>query len=392
MLDNLTPAENIQPKRDWRPGVEFDGETGVATTPGYDQEPQNFDEFLVDAGLDPEGIEVIPPVRTSRWQQQKDGELVWLTSYRFTFKRKGADFDLPLAFSQAKKNIKKAKPVTKPDEALVVLWSDLQVGKVDHDGDLPDFLQRVSNIKHQLLTKAKGYAKVIFVDLGDTIENFDNKAKEHQLQSNSLSIMDQVDLATTLAWETIRDLAATVPTVTYASVGSNHCQWRINGKPVGKATDDWGVFIGRQLARLAQQTQTKNITFIEPQPYDETLAIDVFNDEFHILGIVHGHQVRAPHLIKDWWAKQMLGSQPVSAANILVHGHFHHLRQQEAGALKRGNQTASRYIIGASTMDNGSNWYRNLQGEEAQPGLVCFPLSKGQDYTGTMWKLTDKNL
>jgi len=65
--------------------------------------------------------------------------------------------------------------------------------------------------------------------------------------------MEQVDLATTLAWEHIRLLAERVLTLTYASVGSNHCQWRRNGKVVGKSTDDWGVFIGRQLARLAKE-------------------------------------------------------------------------------------------------------------------------------------------
>ena len=131
------------------------------------------------------------------------------------------------------------------------------------------------------------------------------------------------------------------------------------------------------------------MTFVEPQPWDESLAIDVFDDDFHILGIVHGHQVRRAEGIRDWWAKQMLGSQPVAAANILVHGHFHHLRLQEAGGVSRGDRVASRYIIGASTLDNGSNWFRNSQGEEATPGLVCFDLHQGQDYQGTVHKITE---
>lgn len=100
MLDNLKPADKIITPKDYRPGVEFDGNEGTATTPGYESEPDNFDEFLQDAGLEPEGIEVIPPVRTSRWQQQKDGELVWLTSYRFTFRRKATGLDLPLLIGE----------------------------------------------------------------------------------------------------------------------------------------------------------------------------------------------------------------------------------------------------------------------------------------------------
>ena len=63
MLENLRPADKVTLSPSLRPGIEFDGSEGTATTPGYDKEPENFNEFLVDAGLDPEGIEVIPPVR-----------------------------------------------------------------------------------------------------------------------------------------------------------------------------------------------------------------------------------------------------------------------------------------------------------------------------------------
>ena len=135
VLDNLQPADKVALSRESRPGVEFDGVEGTATTPGYDSEPENFNEFLLDAGLDPEGIDVIPPVRTSRWQQQKDGELVWLTSYRFNFRRRLAGIDLPLLMAEATKKLKPSKPKKAGDKALVVLWSDLQVGKVDYRGD-----------------------------------------------------------------------------------------------------------------------------------------------------------------------------------------------------------------------------------------------------------------
>ena len=127
MLDNLKPAEKIQSKSKYKPGIEFDGSEGTAVTPGYDSEPENFDEFLIDAGLDPDSIDVIPPVRTSRWQQQKDGELVWLTSYRFNFKRKTAGIDLPLLLAEAQKKIKLTPLKQTSDKALVILWSDLHV-------------------------------------------------------------------------------------------------------------------------------------------------------------------------------------------------------------------------------------------------------------------------
>jgi len=389
MLDNLKAAAKVRIPEKVSPSVEFDGNEGTAVTHGYDSEPENFDEFLIDAGLDPADIDVIPPVRTSRWQQQKDGELIWLTSYRFTFRKKRSGIDLPLLMAEAKKSRKKTTKVGTADKALVVLWSDLQVGKVDVRGGTPELLARVELAQSRLmdLVKREKPSRVVFADVGDTVENFDNAAREAQLQSNDLSIMEQVDLATTLAWQTIRCLAEVVPTVTYASVGSNHCQWRKNGKVIGKTTDDWGVFIGRQLARLASETGTDNIRFVEPQPHDESLAVDVFDDQFHVLGIAHGHQGSRPDRIPTWWRQMAFGSQPVAQASILVTGHFHHVRLQELGSLDRPDGTASRWWIQASTMDNGSSWFRKMSGEDSQPGLVTFMLEKGQDFTGTIWKL-----
>ena len=383
MLDNLKPAVKVEAPSGFRPGVQFDGVEGVATTPGYSSEPNNFDEFLIEAGYDPAGIEVIPPMRTSRWQRY-DGE--WLTSYRFHFRRKGeAGLDLPVLMSQAFKDVKLKPLKDTADKALVVLWSDLQVGKVDYRGNSQTLVDRVALMQQRLvkLVKEQKPKKIIFCDTGDTIENFSNAASMAQLQGNDLSIMEQVDLATTFAWQTLKQLVTLVPDVTYASIGSNHCQWRVGGQTVGKATDDWGVHIGRTLARLAHETELP-ITFIEPQPHDETLALDVFGDGFHILGLAHGHQVNRPDMMADWWRKQAFGKQPVAGATILAHGHFHHLRVTELGSNDRGN---SRFIVMASTLDNGSGWYKLRSGEDSIPGLVTMVLEQGVEFTGTVYKL-----
>ena len=387
LLENLEPAEKITRPVSVKPAVEFDGSEGTAVTGGYSEEPQNFNDFLIDAGIDPDGIEVIPPVRTSRWQQQKDGELVWLTSYRFTFRKKTSDgIDLPILMREAERGVKKRQPKQPTDRALVVCWSDLQVGKVDYRGNSASLIERVERTAADLIEMIKKDKpeRVIFADVGDTVENFYNANAPQQNYSNDLSIMEQVDVATTLAWRTIRALAEHVPKVTYASVGSNHCQFRMNGKAIGKPTDDWGVFIGRQLARLASEVGITNVSFREPQPQDETLAIDVFDDNYHILGIAHGHQARRPDLMATWWRQQAFGHQPVAAATTLVHGHFHHLRITEMGSNHNGT---SRFLVMAPTMDNGSNWFRMVSGEDSIPGLAVFYLNKGEPFTGTVYKL-----
>lgn len=388
MLENLsTPAPKITAPSGWNPSVEFDGTEGTAIlAPVQDDEKPDFDKFLVDAGFDPNLVEIVGEPRTSRWQVARPFPLepMWLTSYKFRFRKRNAVIDLPLLYSQVKKTKKvEPKPVDS-GRAFVILWSDLQVGKADHRGGTEEFLQRVEEKKNALLAKVKEQKpeKIVFCDVGDTIEGFSNAANLMQLQSNTLSIMQQVDLATTLAWDVLKDLCKFAP-VTYLSVGSNHCQWRVSKQRVGNTLDDWGIHIGRTLARLAKEVGLP-IQFFEPQPHDESLAHDIFGDNFHILGLWHGHQSSRPDQVPTWWRQQAFGKQPVHAATIGVSGHFHHLRIQELGSTPRGS---SRYWIQAATLDNGSGWFRQTSGEDSQPGLVCFALEKGKDFTGTVWKL-----
>ena len=386
LLDNLEPAKKVEPTPFGKPGVIFDGNKGEATTP-YLKTSKDWTDWLTEAGYDPDHYEVIGNPRTSKWQQREDGE--WLTSYRFTFRIKQSDaIDLPLLYAEAKKAVKnkpKTLQVTKTDKALVVLWSDLQVGKVDHRGGTPQLIQRVEETRERLLAliKKEKPEKVLFCDVGDTIENFINAADTHQVYSNDLSIMQQVDLATTLAWETLKAIAQHVPEIVYLTVGSNHCQFRINKQKIGSGTDDWGVHIGRTLARLSQEVGLP-IKFVEPQPHDESLAFDVFGDQFHVLGLWHGHQSPRPDQVPTWWRQQAFGAQPVAAATIGVSGHFHHLRILELGSTPRGT---SRFWVQASTLDNGSDWWRKQSGEDSQPGLVTFVLQKNVDFTGTVHKL-----
>lgn len=380
MLENLQPAVKVELPPNVRVGIEFDGTEGVAQTPALDA--PDFDTFLLDAGFNPDEIEIVGTPRTSRWQKY-DGD--WLTSYRFHFRKKAAVLNLPLLLAEAKKNVK-LKPLPKPEpKALVVLWSDLQVGKVDYRGNSQSLIERVGIMQQRLeaLVKKEKPSKIIFCDTGDTIENFGNAADLQQLQSNDLSIMEQVDLSITLAYQTLRQLHSLVQDITYVSVGSNHCQWRVNKQVVGKASDDWGVFIGRQLARLSKESGL-NIRFIEPHPHDESLALDVFEDGFHILGVAHGHQAKRPDMMGTWWRGQAFGRQPVADATVLVHGHWHHLRVTEMGSTPRGT---SRFLVMASTMDNGSGWWKKTTGEDSVPGLVTFLLEKEVDFSGTVYKL-----
>lgn len=379
MLENLNTAKKLENSPFGTPSVTIDGSIGEAVTPGL-TEGQDYSEFLRDAGLDPDRVELTAPPRISRWQVY-DGS--WRTAYKLVFRvNEGEALNLPLLYAQAKKAKAPKPPVkTNKDKALVIAWSDLQIGKTDSRGGIKELIERVNATRDRLidLVKQQKPSKIVFADVGDLIEGFSNKADMQQLATNQLSIMGQVDLATTMIWDTLKALSAHCDDIAYLTVGSNHCQWRVNKQKVGTGLDDWGVHIGRALARLSDEVGLP-VKFYEPAEWDESLVHDVFGDNFHRLGLFHGHQANRPEGIPNWIQAQQLGNQPVSAATLFLTGHFHFLSVREMGNTERNT---SRYWVQSKTLDNGSSWYRTTAGAgDSDPGLVVIPLTKGVEFQG----------
>ena len=384
MLENLSPAAKVEAPKGFRPALEFDGTSGVATlaaVPGNDI--PSFTDFLIEQGFDPELYEIVGAPRTSRWQTYY-GE--WLTSYRFNFRLVADSSNLSLLWQTAKRDSRKGekRPVANSNKALVVMLADFQIGKVDHQGSLEDQLPRIFSAFESLESQFKKgkYVRIVLSEQGDIVEGFSNKMDQQQLHHGG-SIMQQVDIASSLIWDIIKRAAKYAP-VTYATVASNHCQNRVNKQTVGlPGQDDWGIFIAQQMSKLVKETEL-DVQILIPQPSDESLAFDVFGDEFHVLGLWHGHQSARPEAVPTWWEKQTFGHQPVSAASIGLTGHFHHLRVQELGLHSNGG---SRYWIQGKTMDNGSSWFRLKSGQDSQPGLTCFELEQGKHFTGSVFNV-----
>lgn len=389
MLEDLTPAPKIDAPNSWRPAVEFDGTNGEATTRGFlpDEQP-NFDEFLEEAGFDSKLIEIVGEPRTSRWQVARPFPLdpQWLTAYRFRFrKRTGTNPDLTLLYAEAKKTRPRTPKATETGKVFIACLADYQVGKVDHRGGSKELIERVlasyDRIEAQL--KRGKYERIYALDLGDIIEGIENAANMNQLVTNDLSVMQQVDLAASLVWDFLK-MATKYAPVTYASIGSNHCQWRVNKQTIGKpGRDDWGIVILQQLRRLSVEVGLP-VTFLVPHEQEESLIFDAFGDGFHLVGIAHGHQFSRPENALTWWRQNTFGNQTISAASMLLTAHFHHLRVVEAGASHNGG---SRFWIQATTSDNGSSWFKRISGEDSVPGITCLELSKGQHYQGAVLKL-----
>lgn len=378
MLDDLTPAPKIPANPNFRPGIEFDGTEGEAITPGYKDKP-NFDEFLIDAGFDPAEIEIVGTPRTSRWQQREGGD--WLTSYRFTFRKRNPDINLPTLLAEARK----AKPIQSKgvgDKALVVCPADLQVGKTGSRGNSKDLIARVMQSFDRIEAHAKKgkYERIYILEMGDIIESVSNKASLNQLEGNDLSPMQQSDLAASLMFDLIKRLVKIAP-ITFGSVASNHCQNRVNGQQIGRpGKDDWGIVILQQLRRLTTELGW-DVEYLVPHPHDEGFA---FRYGVNTVGAVHGHQVSRPEGIPGWFANSTFGNQWVAPCNLLVTAHFHHLRVTE---LAQHTEGGSKYWVQCPTSDNGSDWYRLNSGTDSDTGILVFDLNKDKLFNGSVTKL-----
>ena len=381
MLENLEPAKKIAAPANFRPGVEFDGTVGTATTEGLPDQP-NFDDFLRERGYSPEEYEVVGnSVRTSQWQKY-DGD--WLTSFRFTFRKRAANVDLPALFAMAKKSKSIVTKKNDSELSFVICPADLQIGKTGSRGGTPELIARVMESFDRLekQAKSKKYERIWVLDLGDIIESVSSKASMNQLDGNDLSVPQQTDLAASLMFDLIKRMVKIAP-VTYGSIASNHCQNRVQGQQVGKpGLDDWGIVILQQLRRLTTELGW-DVEYLIPQPYDEGFA---FQYGKNTVGVVHGHQVGRPDGIPKWWASQTFDSNSFSGAcNLLITGHFHHLRVTE---LTQHHQGGSKYWVQCPTSDNGSDWYRNAGGGgDSSTGILCLELDKNALFDGSVKKL-----
>ena len=378
MLEELQPAVKVKAPKDFTPGLQFDGNEGTATTGGLTDAP-NFDEFLEERGYPAAEYEIVGTPRTSQWQRW-DGE--WLTSYRFHFRKKVTDVDLPTLYAQAKRSVPKPPKKRTNTRTYVIAPADFQIGKGGSRGGHEESIQRIhqsyARIEEKL--KAGNYDHIVILDMGDIVEGVSNKADMDQLVTNTLSPMQQVDLAAALIWDLIK-IAAKYAPVTYGSVASNHCQFRVNKAAVGRpGTDDWGVVILQQIRSLATEVGLPVERWLVPQPHDEGFAFDVFGDGSHILGAIHGHQVARPDSFQLFWTKAVFNDSYLAASTLMVSGHFHHHRVEQFS----GTEGRERWWVQASTMDNGSDWYTRMQGGagDSTTAVTCFELEKGVPFRG----------
>lgn len=92
-----------------------------------------------------------------------------------------------------------------------------------------------------------------------------------------------------------------------------------------------------------------------------------------IIGITHGHIARAgggtEAKLQRWWEGQAAGRQPIGDSDVLVTGHYHHLRVADWGGC---------VWLQAPAMEGGSEWWRVSSGQMSQIGMLSFVTTEEQ--------------
>lgn len=262
---------------------------------------------------------------------------------------------------------------------LVVVVSDLQIGKTDRGGGTEETVRRARSAVAQIANHAAGrYRKIILVDCGDSTEGFSNTVS--QAQTNDLPLTYQIRTAQALLADTLRTLVPAAPEVTYVAVPSNHCQVRVGVGRSNRASfpgDDYGLLIADNIRQIiAGRPGYERVQFEMPGKRLESLTVRAADGT--VMGVTHGHAAGTKSRVADWFKGQAFGCVAgMQHARVLLHGHWHSFSVQTVGD--------SRQIICAPTGDPGSSWFQNASGDSSTPSLLTFELGGGSSSGWRLW-------
>ena len=362
-------------KRQWTPGVEWLGEEGTVTTDAMTGEPA-WRDVLVKWELDPDEYEIVEPVLFNSWGGE-DGVLNRQFKAK-VIRRAHARPDLePLIAAALKHKPPKRKP--EGDDVLNVVLADWQMGKADHGG-VEDTIRRVIEARDSVVERAKALRKIgrkvgklNVLWTGDSIEGCLGHYPSQQF-AVELDRRDQVKVTRRLLTDSLQAWSKHFDEITVAAVAGNHGENRNGGKAFTGVQDNDDLAIVEQVAEIlaANPDAFGHVKFAVARDA-LTLTLPAAG---WIVGITHGHVANrganTEAKLQRWWEGQAAGRQPIGDADVLVTGHYHHLRVADWGGC---------VWLQAPALEGGSEWWRVSTGRMSQIGMLTFVTTETERVT-----------
>jgi predicted phosphodiesterase len=359
---------------EWRPGVFWEGNEGTLTTDivaGADL--PNWDHVLNLWGLNPEKFAVVEPVLFNVWGdpekpfRQWKGKVVSRVDVA-----EGKDYADLIEEIKKHKPPKKAPPTG--DSAFVVNLADWQIGRGDPGDGLKEVVARILSgidavevrIK-ELRKMGRSLGELVVFGLGDIIEGCGDDFYAMGTFTSEADRRDQVKIARRLIRDALKRWSRLFNKVTVAAVGGNHGENRKDGKAYTTFNDNDDVAIFEHVAEIFAENPEAygHVRFILPR-HQLTLTLEVAGK---IVGITHGHVAKASgsaeQKLRTWLANQSLGRLPIGDAEILVTGHYHHLRTVDWGSV--------HWLQTPALCE--SLWFTQTSGQWAQLGVLTFTIT-----------------
>ncbi|KRQ27564.1 hypothetical protein AOT93_03520 [Mycobacteroides sp. H110] len=361
----MLEAPTAEEKR-YTPETTFDGSAGhIQTGTMKAADPVDYTDLLKQFGYDPDEVQIVGSVRTSRWQQREDGE--WLVAYRFNIapRQTISTLDLEALVKKAKTH----KPVGAKGHWLVFQAADLQLGKRSRDGSTEqivenylDSLQR--SIEQYRVLKRYGIEGIQVSMPGDCIEGVVSQSGRN-LWLTQETITEQTRILRRLMVATVDAFRPLVDQVYLDVVNGNHdqSQRQQNTYP----GDGWATECAIAVHDALQLNPAAygHVSVRTPDRWSNSMTVPVGSS---VVTVTHGDAWRRGKGML-WWSGQTFTCQPAGAAQVLQHGHWHGLDIEKDG---------DRTRLCCPALDCGSDWYRNLSGSESRPGALTYLLDHGQ--------------
>jgi len=256
--------------------------------------------------------------------------------------------------------------------AYVHAIADWQIGKTAYGegtdqtvGRILDGLDAsVARLKRERRTRPVG--TIVLASLGDLCEGVVSQNGGVALASD-LGLTEQLRVVRRLLLEHVKAFAPLAERLVVPTAPGNHDQaYRLMGMAAA-ATDSFAVEASMQVAdALHLAGGYEHVQFVTPDVDELTVTIEAAGT---IIGCAHGHQFRGPDKAHAWWALQSHARHRIGAADLLLSGHFHHLRVAD---------DSGRTAITAPTVDPGSPWFDQRRGGGPRAGVLTFLTSNGQ--------------
>lgn len=324
---------------------------------------EDFRKFIASTGQNPDHV-------TFNWgvtSNPAGGFWNKLNNVRPKNGRPFESVDLPALYAAAEASTPRPRP-SAATRGTVIIYADPQIGKTGRRGGTKELIERSTIIRAKLDAHlaTKDLTRILLADVGDGIEGFESGG--NPMFTNDLSLAQQLDTYGTELFKFVNTAHKHAP-VTVAGVPSNHAAWRNGKQNLGRPGDDLGLLMHTQV-RYRTEDRGMDVEWVRPGVYDESVAVDILGTR---VGLVHGNQF-PPGQGVSWWEKQTFGAQAAATADVLVHGHYHTFSSNVAG--RNPHTGRQRWCLGAPTLDNGSDWFRQVQGRDSDPGLLVFDITE----------------